>query len=78
MLEVVAILFFCSRMNRIVGSLFVIAYLYDRAQVHASMGGGLSMYQQVQQDSYSKRKTQSITFMRELARLMNHTLSNVS
>lgn len=58
--------------------LFVIAYLYDSAQVFASMGGGVSMYRQVQQETYAKRNSERITFMRELARLMNHTLSNVS
>ncbi|XP_067951543.1 palmitoleoyl-protein carboxylesterase NOTUM-like isoform X2 [Watersipora subatra] len=57
--------------------LFVITYLYDEAQVVASMGG-FSGYQQAQQDTHAKRNTQSATYMRELARLMNHTLSNVS
>lgn len=60
------------------GPLFVISYLYDRAQVLTSMGGGFSAYQQVQHDSLSKRNTEGITYMRELARLMNHTLTNVS
>lgn len=64
--------------NFLTGPLFVISYLYDRAQVLASMGGGLSTYQQVQSDSLSKRNTEGITYMRELARLMNHTLTNVS
>ncbi|KAF6031931.1 NOTUM [Bugula neritina] len=58
--------------------LFVIAYLYDRAQILASMGGGLGVYQQVQQDSYTKHNTKGINYMRDLAKLMNNTLSNVS
>lgn len=56
----------------------MITYLYDRAQLLASMGGGLSTYHQVQKDNYAKRNTENINYMRELARFMNHTLANVS
>jgi len=65
-------------MLSILAPLFVIAYLYDRAQILASMGGGLGVYQQVQQDSYTKHNTKGINYMRDLAKLMNNTLSNVS
>ena len=60
------------------GPLFVISYLYDQAQVMTSMGAAFSSYQPVQQDSSSERTTDGKTYMRELARLMNHTLTNVS
>ena len=75
---IIYLMYYIILLFLLAGTLFVISYLYDQAQVMTSMGAAFSSYQPVQQDSSSERTTDGKTYMRELARLMNHTLTNVS